>query len=79
MKQLSEIQAILLMLIVIGVYTWGVWHTALHYYPIKLEIELSDWKQRNTDCHWQLLERNAEIKSLTKRLELDSLINQNKN
>ena len=38
MKQLSEIQAILVMLIVIGVYTWGVWHTALHYYPIKLEI-----------------------------------------
>ena len=70
MKQLSEIQAILLMLIIIGVYTTCVWHTALHYYPVKLEIELSDWKQRNTDCHWQLLEEHQENKKLRKLLKL---------
>ena len=70
MKQLSEIQAILLMLIIIGVYTTCVWHSALHYYPVKLEIELSDWKQRNTDCHWQLLEAHQENKKLRELLKL---------
>ena len=58
------------MLIIIGVYTTCVWHTALHYYPVKLEIELSDWKQRNIDCHWQLLEEHQENKKLRKLLKL---------
>mgnify|MGYP003649485559 CR=1 FL=1 len=70
MKKLSETQAILAMLIVIGIYTICVWHSALHYYPIKMQIEVNDWKQRNTECHWQLLDSQARNKKLRERLKL---------
>ena len=70
MKKLSEIQAILVMLIVIGVYTVCVWHSALHFYSIKMEIEASEWKQRHTECHWQLLDSQARNTKLRERLKL---------
>tara|TARA_R110002020_G_scaffold113252_6_gene260580 strand:+ start:1372 stop:1596 length:225 start_codon:yes stop_codon:yes gene_type:complete len=70
MKQLSEIQAILVMLIIIGIYTLGVWHAAIHYYPIKLQVEVNDWQQRSTNCHWELLETHQENKKLRELLNL---------
>jgi len=57
-------------------YTWGVWTAATVYHPVQQQIEINDWKERTEDCHYRLLQANMEIETLSKKLELDSLINQ---
>ncbi len=78
MKQLTPVAALVLYIILLGVYSYGVWQTAITFYPVEQQIEINDLNKRLENCHWQLLERNAEIETLIKRQELDSLINQNK-
>jgi len=63
---------------ILVLYTIAVWECAMYAIPIEQQIEINDCNQRLEDCHWHLLDRNAEIETLTKRQELDSLINQNK-
>ena len=76
--QLTPLAALILYVTLLGVYSYGVWQCAKYAIPIENQIEVNDYKQRLENCHWQLLERNAEVKTLTKQIELDSLINQNK-
>jgi len=61
---------------VFGMYTYTVYHIATVISPAYGQIEVNDLNIRLENCQWQLLERNAEIETLTKKLELDSLINQ---
>ncbi len=73
-----EIHPIASLIVALGIqvlYTIGVWQVANHTMSIEQQIEIDDLTQRLEDCQWQLLERNAEIETLTKRIELDSLIN----
>jgi len=78
MKQLTPIAALILYVTLLGLYSYGIWQCAKYTIPIEKQIEINDCNQRLENCHWQLLERNAEIETLNRRQELDSLINQNK-
>jgi len=74
-----EIHPIASLIIALGIqalYTIGVWQFAHYAMPIEQQIEINDLNKRLENCHWQLLERNAEIETLSKKIELDSLINQ---
>ena len=76
MKQLTPLVALILYVTLLGGYSYGIWKCAEYAIPIDQQIEINDLNKRLENCHWQLLERNAEIETLTKKLELDSLINQ---
>lgn len=71
----KETLTLLIYVIVQGLFAFGIWNLAIYIHPIEQQIEINDCNQRLEDCQWYLLERNAEIETLTKRIELDSLIN----
>ena len=50
-------------------YTYGIWQLANRFQPVEQQIEINDLNKRLENCHWQLLERNAEIETLSKKLK----------
>jgi len=74
----SEPGALALYSIVQGLFAFGVWQLAVYIHPIEQQMEINDLNIRLENCHWQLLKRNAEIGTLTKSKELDSLIKQSR-
>jgi len=56
--------------LVLSLYTYCIWQTAVSFHPVQQQIEINDWQKRNTNCHWQLLKANSEIKKLEELLNL---------
>jgi len=60
----SETLILLIYVILLGAYTYGVWQSAKYLIPTEQEMEIKDLEIRLENCHWQLLERNAELETL---------------
>ena len=67
---MKPLQALIMIVLALALYSYGIYQAALYYNPIKMQIEVNDWKIRNTKCHWQLLEAHQENKKLRKLLKL---------
>lgn len=65
-KTLSPGLTLLIYIIVLAAYSYGVWQIFLVVYPAEKQIVINDLEQRLENCQWQLLNRNAEIEHLTK-------------
>ena len=51
---------LLLYVAIQGLFAFGVWQLAIYVHPIQQEMEILDLEIQLENCHWQLLERNAE-------------------
>jgi len=56
----SETLMLLLYVAIQGLFAFGVWQLAIYVHPIQQEMEILDLEIQLENCHWQLLERNAE-------------------
>jgi hypothetical protein len=74
----SETLILLIYVILLGAYTYGVWQSAKYLIPTEQQMEINDLNIRLENLNWQILKKNVEIETLNRRQELDSLINQNK-
>ena len=63
----SETLMLLLYVFIQGLFAFGVWQLAIYVHPIQQEMEILDLEIQLENCHWQLLERNAELETLKNR------------
>ena len=61
--------SLLVYVALLGLYTYGIWQCAKYIIPTEQEIEIKDLEIRLENCHWQLLIKNAEIETLTKKID----------
>ena len=57
--------ALLIYVLLLGAYSYGIWQWAKYTIPIDQQIEINDLEKRLENCHWQLLDRNVEVKKLS--------------
>lgn len=62
--QLTPFGALLIFLILLATYSFGIWQTAIIYHPVQQKMEIDDWRKRCEKCHWQLLKANQKLKKL---------------